>query len=297
LLHTQEVVGSNPAAPTRNSFERVLWGLFRATHPIPAVSVTLIVGALMLARGAEPGVLALGVASMGAGQASVGWSNDYFDRAMDAAAGREEKPIVAGAVSPGVVIVAAALALGVCVALALPLGGVATATITVAVSSAWLYNLALKRTLFSWFPYALSFGLVPVFVWLATPGDRAPAGWIVGGASLLGVAGHLMNILPDLEIDQRSGQRGLPHRLGLRRSLILACLVLVSMLALILIAVRIWDRPTVGQLFCAFAAVVLIIWVARSGARGKLRLAFHLTIAAVAAILAVLLLAPEVVQA
>jgi 4-hydroxybenzoate polyprenyltransferase len=276
---------------------RMLFGLLQATHPVPAISVTLIVGALMLARRAEAADLALGVASMAAGQASVGWSNDYFDRALDAAAGRREKPLVAGAISPGVVIAAAVLAFGSSVALAVPLGGPATVVITVAVSSAWLYNLALKRTLFSWFPYALSFGLVPMFVWLASPGDGAPAAWIVAGASLLGVAGHLMNILPDLEIDERSGQRGLPHRLGRRRSLFLACLVLTSMLVLILSAVRIWDDPTWGQVLSTFAAIVLIFGMAVSGARGRLRLAFHLTIAAVAAILAVLLLAPEVVQA
>jgi 4-hydroxybenzoate polyprenyltransferase len=297
LLHTQEVVGSNPAAPTSGPPTSGLLGLLQATHPVPAISVTLIVGALMLARDAEPAALALGVTSMGAGQASVGWSNDYLDRAADAIAGRREKPIVAGAVSPGVVIGAAALAFGCSVALAVPLGGPATAAIAVAVLSAWLYNLGLKRTLFSWLPYALSFGLVPVFVWLATPANGPPPVWIVAGASLLGVAGHLMNILPDLESDVRFGQRGLPHRLGLRRSLALACFVLASMLALILIAVRIWDDPAMGQLLGAFAAAILIIAVGWSGVTGRLRLGFHLTIAAVASILLVLLLAPEVVQA
>jgi 4-hydroxybenzoate polyprenyltransferase len=83
LLHTQEVAGSKPAAPTK-----ILLGLVRATHPVPAASVTLIVGALMLALDAEAAALAWGVASTAAGQASVGWSNDYLDRNRDAATGR-----------------------------------------------------------------------------------------------------------------------------------------------------------------------------------------------------------------
>jgi 4-hydroxybenzoate polyprenyltransferase len=227
----------------------------------------------------------------------VGWSNDYLDRNRDAATGRGEKPVVAGTVSPRVVVAAAMIAFGFSVALAIPLGGAETAVMAIAVASAWTYNTGLKWTVLSWAPYALSFGLLPVFVWLATPGGGAAPPWIVAGASLLGVAGHLMNVLPDLESDARSLHRGLPHRLGLRGSLALACLILATILAVVLIGVRVWDDPTMGQVTAAVAAAVLIVAVAWSSLRGRRHLGFYLTIAAVAAIVIVLLFSPGMLRA
>jgi 4-hydroxybenzoate polyprenyltransferase len=292
LPHTQEVPGSKPAAPTR-----ILSALVRATHPIPASSVTVIVGALMVARDASSAALAWGAASTAAGQASVGWSNDYLDRRRDAAAGRREKPLVAGTVPPRLVFIAAIIAFGCSVALAVPLGGAESAVMAAAVSSAWAYNAGLKGTVFSWVPYAVSFGLLPVFVWLATPDGGAPPLWIAAGASLLGVAGHVMNVLPDLERDVGTGYRGLPHRLGSRGSLVLACLVLAAMLGVVLFAIRIWNEPSFGQVTAAAAAAVLIVAVAWSGLRGRRQLGFLLTIAAAAAIMLVLVLSPETLVA
>lgn len=271
-------------------------GLVTATHPIPAASVTVIVGALMLARDAGLPALAWGVASTAAGQASVGWSNDYLDRRRDAAAGRREKPLVAGTVSPRIVITAAFIAFACCIALTIPLGGAETSVMAGAVLSAWAYNVGLKGTVLSWMPYAVSFALLPVFVWLATPGSVTPQPWIVAGASLLGVAGHLMNVLPDLERDMGAGYRGLPHILGSRGSLILACLVLAAMLAVVLIAIRVWNDPSFAQISAAAAAAVLVAAVAGSGLRGRHQLGFLLTIAAAGAIVLVLVLSPDVLR-
>ena len=270
--------------------------LFKAIHPIPAVSVTLIVAALMVAREADPAALAWGVASTAAGQASVGWSNDYLDRRRDAAARRLEKPLVSGRVTPRVVITAAVLALVSCIALALPLGAAETVVMAVAVASAWAYNAGLKETVLSWLPYAVSFGLLPVFVWSATPGGGAPRPWIVAGASLLGVAGHVMNVLPDLEGDARAGDRGLPHRLGARGSLLVACLVLAVMLVVVLIVARIWDDPSLAQVATASSATVFVAAVAWSGARGRHSLGFMLTIAAAGAIALLVALSPEALR-
>ena len=275
---------------------RTLPELIRATHPIPATSVTLIVAALMLAREGQPAALAWGIASTAAGQASVGWSNDYLDRRRDAAAGRWEKPLVAGTLSPRVVIMSAVVAFAFSAALTVPLGAAATWVMVSAVSSAWAYNFGLKGTVLSWLPYAVSFGLLPVFVWLATPGGEVPPPWIVAGASLLGVAGHLMNVLPDLERDRGAGYRGLPHILGSRGSLVLACLVLAVMFTVVLVAIEIWNDPSFAQVTAATAAAVLVVSVAWSGLRGRRQLGFLLTIAAAAAIVVTLVLSPETLQ-
>ena len=251
--------------------------------------MTLLVSVVAASRGARGWTLALVTLSTAAGQASVGWSNDYLDRDRDRATGRLEKPIVAGDVEPRKVLVAALVALPLSSGLSLPLGIAEAIVMTVAVGSAWLYNAALKSTAASFLPYALSFGLAPVYIWLAT-GDDLPPAWIVAGAALLGTAAHFLNVLPDLETDRASRVRGLPHLLGSSGSLYLASGVLV--LALVVVAVG--TAPLVAaQVVAAVLAAALIAAVAWAGSRGRGRLGFRLTIAAAAAIVAVLLLSPE----
>lgn len=261
--------------------------ILRATHPIPAAAVTALAGAVVAVRGADAATVGLATASTLAGQLSVGWSNDYLDREGDAAAGRRDKPIPAGEVRPEAVWWAATVAFPLSLALSLPLGLAEVAVMAAAVASAWAYNLGLKRTLLSWLPYAVSFGLAPLYLWLAGD-DGWPPPWIVVGAALLGVAGHLTNVLPDLEGDRALGARGLPHRLGARPSLMLAALSLAGTLVLVLA----YGGPA-GPLAVGVAAVagVLIVGVVLLGASARHRQAFLLTIAAAAAVVAAFLLA------
>jgi 4-hydroxybenzoate polyprenyltransferase len=259
-----------------------------ATHPIPAASVTTLVAVLMAARGAAASTLAWAVASTAAGQASIGWSNDYLDRFEDARVGRRDKPLVARDISAALVARAAAMTFAAAVALSVPLGLPETAVMAVAVGSAWIYNLGLKRTALSWLPYAVSFGLVPVYVWLST--GALPPLWLVGSAALLGVAAHLTNVLPDLAADAVLGRRGLPNRLGPRAALLAACALLLAALGLVLVAGGTTRAAAPGMAVAAVAAAGLIGGVFVSVRRGRPRAGFYLTIAAAAAIAAVLVL-------
>jgi 4-hydroxybenzoate polyprenyltransferase len=259
--------------------------ILRATHPVPAAAVTFLAGAVVVARGADAGASALATASTLAGQLSVGWSNDYLDRHEDA--GRPDKPIPAGEVSPTAVWWAATVAFPACLLLSALLGLPEVSVMTAAVTSAWGYNLGLQRTVLSWVPYAVSFGLAPVYLWLAA-GDGLPDGWVVAGAGLLGVAGHLTNALPDLEADRARGTRGLPHRLGPRASLILAALCLAATLVLVL---SFGPHVGTGTIGAAIVAGMLIAAVVAAGATGRPRPAFLLTIAAAAAVVTAFLLA------
>ena len=249
----------------------------------------MLVSAVATARGAEGWTLALIALSTAAGQASVGWSNDYLDRERDRAAGRSDKPLVAGEIGERTVLVGALAAFPLSVALSLPLGFPEAVVMLIAVGSAWLYNGGFKSTPLSWLPYAASFGLAPVYVWLATS-DASPPTWIVAGAALLGAAAHFLNVIPDLEADRATAVRGLPHRLGLKGSLLVACAVLGGVLALVLVAT---GPPRGPQLTAAAIAAGLIAGVVWAGLRGEGRTAFRLTIPAAAAIVAVLLLSPQ----
>jgi len=249
----------------------------------------VLVGALAAARD----VPALGwvVASTAAGQASIGWSNDYLDRDRDAAAGRTEKPLVSGPMSPGLVLVAALVTAPLSVALSLPVGVPEAGVMLAGLGSAWTYNLGLKATALSWVPYALSFGLVPVYVWRAA--DDVPPAWLVVGGALLGVAAHLVNVLADLETDRAASIRGLPHRLGPRRSLLLACVLLAAVLSLLLVFGGPVDE---GRLGAAALAAGLVIGVAWAGLRARPRLGFRLTIAAASAIVLLVALSPDALR-
>ncbi|MCP2267051.1 UbiA family prenyltransferase [Promicromonospora thailandica] len=218
-------MGSQPA--------RVARGLVRASHAAPAVVVTGLATALAAALGSPAGTVALVALAVGTGQLSVGWSNDWIDAARDVAVGRRDKPVVAGLVTAGTLRGCAFGALTVCVAASLALGVAAGATHLVAVAGAWAYNARLKATVWSWLPYAASFGLLAVCVVLAAPGPRVPAPWAVAAAALLGVGAHVANTLPDLEDDAATGVRGLPHVLGRRASGVLAPALLLAAAAVV----------------------------------------------------------------
>lgn len=193
-----------------------LHGLLAACHPRPAVAVTATATALAAACGhGWRGCALIGLAVL-AGQLSIGWSNDWLDAHRDLAAGRADKPVVTGRLAARTAGLAAGAAVAVCVPLSVACGLLAAAAHLAGVTGGWLYNLGLKRTWWSWLPYATSFGLVPAFVILALPGEPWPAWWAPLAGALLGMGAHIANVLPDIADDLATGVRGLPQRLGVR---------------------------------------------------------------------------------
>lgn len=207
----------------------------RACHPEPTVAVTVLVTALAAASGRGPTACALLGSAVLCGQLSVGWCNDLVDAARDTAAGRTDKPLATGAAARGTVAAAAAGALAACVVLSLAVGRSAGTAHLTGVAAAWAYNLGLKRTAASWVPYALAFGLLPAFVTLGLPGHPWPPAWATAAGALLGVGAHFTNVLPDIDADLAAGVRGLPQRLGRRRTRVLAPLPLLAAAAVLVV--------------------------------------------------------------
>ena len=256
--------------------------LVRACHPEPTVAVTALAAAL--AASVHAGAWRVGAAFL-SGQLSVGWSNDWIDASRDLAVARADKPVVQG-LRVSTVRAAALLALAVCAPLSLLLGPRAGAAHLIAVASAWLYNARLKATAWSFAPFALSFGLVPSVVTLAAPGHHAAPWWATGAGALLGIGAHGANVLPDLEDDLVTGVRGLPHRLGRRRTTVLTGLALVA--ATVLLAVG-PGTSALGVLAIGLSVVVFGAGLAAARTPGS-RAAF-LAVLGVAAIDVALLLA------
>ncbi|WP_433508194.1 UbiA family prenyltransferase [Pseudonocardia halophobica] len=223
---------SAPPLPTRRG--GALPGLVAAAHPGPAVAVT-VVAALLAVDAGQPARTTLVVAlAVLAGQLTVGWVNDLVDLKRDRAVGRADKPLATGRVAAHRVGTAVVVSGAACVALSLAAGWRSGLVhLVLGVGSALTYNLGVKGTRLSWLPYAVAFGTLPAVASLAGPAPAWPPWWTTAAGAALGVGAHVLNALPDLADDVRTGVRGLPHRLGERvaRPLAAGLLVAASLLA------------------------------------------------------------------
>ncbi|MDK3257271.1 UbiA family prenyltransferase [Blastococcus capsensis] len=224
-----------------------------ATHPGPTVAVTTVATVMGISAGLPAGRAALLCAAVLAGQASIGWSNDWLDADRDRAVARPDKPVVQGAVTPGTLRRAALLAAGTAVVLSLLLGLVPGLLLLLLVASGWAYNAGLKRTVWSGAGYVVGFGALPAGVVAAAPGEAAAPWWLVAAGAALGAAAHLANVAPDLEDDLATGVRGLPHRLGARRSAVSGALLLAAA-SLVLVLGPAGDPTASGWVALALAA-------------------------------------------
>ncbi|MCT9089899.1 UbiA family prenyltransferase [Streptomyces sp. ASQP_92] len=208
--------------------------LLRACHLEPAVAVTVLVTALAVTAGRGVAGSAAVAAAVLTGQLSVGWCNDAADARRDTACGRRDKPVATGELPPWAAAAAAGTALALCVPLSLLSGAAAGAVHVAGVAAGWAYNLVLKRTVLSPIPYAVGFGSLPAFVTLGLRPSVWPAWWAPAAGALLGVAAHVVNVLPDIDDDLASGVRGLPQRLGPPACRVLAPLVTLAALGVLI---------------------------------------------------------------
>jgi len=217
-------VRTRPAAPATH--RGTASALLLSAHPLPSVAVTAFTTAASAAAGQSAGRCVLVAAAVATGQLSIGWSNDLLDRDRDALAARTDKPVATGDVSPSLVTGACGIAVLSCVALSLAAGWRAGMAHLLAVAGGWAYNLGLKRTVVSVLPYATSFALITAFATLSLPGSPWPRPWALAAGALLGAGAHFLNVVPDVEADLAAGVRGLPQRLGARRSAVVGALLL-----------------------------------------------------------------------
>ena len=194
---------------------------FRLIHPAPALAVILltgVLGAILLAQAGRQidARLWFTVLAVAGSQIFTGATNDLADRARDQAAGRAEKPLAAGEISPNLALWVASAGLGLQLAASLWLGTLPLLLGLGAVGSAAAYNLALSRTPFSPIPYVVSFGLLPLWIASGVGVDLGRVLPAVPLAAAFAAAAHLANTLRDFEGDARTGSRSLAQVIGRR---------------------------------------------------------------------------------
>jgi 4-hydroxybenzoate polyprenyltransferase len=258
--------------PSRPGGRPLPRALVRATHPGPAAAVTVVATLLAVAAGVPAGRAALVCAAVLAGQASIGWSNDWLDAERDRAVARADKPVVQGAVGPALLRRLALGSAAAAVVLSLLLGVVPGLLLLALVASGWAYNAGLKRTWASWLGYVTGFGALPAGVVAAAPGTPVAPWWLVGAGAALGAAAHLANVAPDLEDDLATGVRGLPHRLGAGRSAVVGALLLGA--ASLLLVAGPPGPPTVAAWVGLALALPAVVVAALAGSARFRRAAF-----------------------
>lgn len=220
--------------------------------------------------GARGSILLVFSVAVITGEVSIGWSNDAFDAGRDAAAGRTDKPIVAGLISRRSVAIAAGAALGASVVLSYRIGPVAGTVNLIMMMAGWLYNVHLKSTIASGLMYVVGFGLIPVFAASVVRDQLVAKPWVVAAAAMLALGAHFANVLPDLAMDRDTGVRGLPQRVaGIRGGPVLVrfCALLLLLAASVVIVAVPGGRDEGLRLAGLAAAVLLAVIGARASGR------------------------------
>jgi 4-hydroxybenzoate polyprenyltransferase len=266
-------VSTRVEVPPAGSPAALVRVVLEAAHLAPTLAVTLVVALLAVADRQPVATAVLVTAAVLAGQLTIGWGNDLADLGRDRRVGRSDKPLATGRVSATLVLRCLVVAGVACVVLSFLAGWrSALVHLLLGVGAGHAYNLVLKGTAWSWLPYAVAFGTLPAVVTLAGPTPHWPPGWMMATAALLGMAAHLLNVLPDLADDAATGVRGLPHRLGPSRTRVTATglLVLGSVLA-------VFGPPGAASRW-AVAALAAVAVLAVPALLGRGRLPFHAAI-------------------
>ena len=204
-----------------------LRGLLKASHFGPTLIVTAI-SWFFAAHYWWEGPAYVITFTVATGQLVVGWSNDLYDYKDDLAHNRTNKPLVSGLITreylqkwlcfmvPFSFIVNLLGLLG-------PKGGL---VYMLGIACGVAYNFYFKFSALSPLPYAIAFAALPSSI--AISKDINPPLWMWLGGALFGIAAHFINVVKDMEQDQKSGIQGLPQRLGTKKSIMVAVALIVA---------------------------------------------------------------------
>jgi 4-hydroxybenzoate polyprenyltransferase len=200
-------------------------GLLKASHFGPTLLVTAIsFGFATYYWWEGPAyVIAFGVFT---GQLVVGWSNDLYDFEDDLKHNRQNKPLVSGVITREF--------LQRCLRLMVPFSFIANLggplglngglVYMLGVACGVAYNFYFKFSILSPLPFAVAFAALPSCI--AISKDITPPTWMWLGGALFGMAAHFINVIKDMKQDQISEIKGLPQRLGTRKSIVAAALLI-----------------------------------------------------------------------
>ncbi len=233
---TAEVTAAGPGAPgedpgslperdgagadQRSEVPGQVRALLGCTHPRQTLTMALVVAVAALVSGRPLRESLVAGAAVLVVQAVLGILNDVGDHDRDAASGASGNPVSEGRIPAGNATFAAVCLAILAIPLSLQNGTAAGAALLLTLVSGFIYERALRRTVLSWLPWAVSFGLLPAFLsyggWGGGVHGDPPTLAMSGLAALLGIGVHFLTSLPDLVADNKTGMRHLPLRIALK---------------------------------------------------------------------------------
>lgn len=200
-------------------------GLLKASHFGPTLLVTAIsFGFATYYWWEGPAyVIAFGVFT---GQLVVGWSNDLYDFEDDLKHNRQSKPLVNGVLTKAYLQrwLRLMVPFSFIANLAGPLGIKGGLVYMFGVACGVAYNFYFKFSILSPLPFAIAFAALPSCIVISK--DITPPTWMWLGGALFGMAAHFINVIKDMKQDQISEIKGLPQRLGTKKSIVAAALLI-----------------------------------------------------------------------
>lgn len=194
--------------------------LLQAIHPKQAILTALCVAGVAVLTGRSPeevGIIALTVL---VGQSMLGLHNDVVDRRRDRDHHIPGKPVADGRLDSGTVWYALVAAFWLLLPLAVTTGFTAACIYMGSVAVGMLGNVLGRTGFFSWWSWALSFGMLPAYLSYGGWGGQAegdpPEVSIVVLAALLGIGIHFIRSVWGLVADHAEGWTYLPLKLGLK---------------------------------------------------------------------------------
>lgn len=186
------------------------------THP---TAVLLFCGAVfILTLVAQRSAFEIGVAiqlmlAMMFAQITIGVANEVSDVDIDTVS-KKWRAIPAGHMSRNGAMIVAFISFILAVGISASVSITASVLLSAGIGLGVLYSARLKRTRYSWIPYAIAYPAVPIWVWLSL--DQFSGGLYVLFilAFPLVLAIHVVNQLRDFDEDFLLGVRGFVHRLG-----------------------------------------------------------------------------------
>ena len=230
----------------KRSVGDIVVGFWKLAHVEP-IFLILTVVTLFAVRATWPHppwtIILLLLAGQAAMQFSIGILNDYCDRYLDAAGGRN-KPIVLGLVHPQEALLAGLFMIVVMIVILVPLNLLAFLAALGYLVLGQIYNLGLKATPLSGVLFALAMPLLPLYAFAGVGRIPSMVLWFLPIGALLGLALNLANALPDIEVDAAGKANTLAVTLGVKGSFI-ACPLLMLPAAMLIGALTIFQLVAV----------------------------------------------------